>query len=223
VPSSIGGFSVTMLPNHCAPGLLSAYYHPASGISHWKSEESTHVNSLLEPPFAKDPPVKVNVNAKTLGLVLLILGAIGILVNALGLIGIFGFCGTYSVYGGCGLPVLWLLGDLIGLAAVIIGTMGAYRMYQGNREGKLPVIYGLILGVAGAVITLIGNLAAYSGLIGVGAGGTVVFSLVIDLIVYFVVYYLVVVSRFPGEAPLSPPSATTWGGGPSAPPPPPLA
>ena len=185
------------------------------------------MNSIVDPPFAKDPPVKVNINAKTLGLVLLILGAIGILVDVLALIGILGFCGTYSIYGGCGFPILWLLGDLVGLAAVILGTMGAYRMYQGNPQGKEWVIYGLILGLVGAVITLIGNLAAYSGLIGIGAGGGVIFGLIIDLIIYFVIYYLVVVSRFPGEgtfaSPSSSPPSSSWGGGPTAPPPPPPA
>jgi hypothetical protein len=186
------------------------------------------LNSLVDPPFAKDPPVKVNVNAKTLGLVLLILGAIGILLDALALIGILGFCGTYSIYGGCNLPILWLLGDLIGLAAVIIGTIGAYRMYQLDPEGKQLVVYGLILGIVGAIVTLIGNYAAYSGLIGIGAGGGVIFGLIIDLIIYGILYYLVVVSRFPGQAPLSPPHTTSWSGGgpaapggPSAPPPPP--
>jgi hypothetical protein len=183
------------------------------------------LNSLVDPPFAKDPPVKVNVNAKTLGLVLLILGAIGILIDALALIGILGFCGTYSIYGGCNLPILWLLGDLIGLAAVIIGTIGAYRMYQLDPEGKQWVVYGLVLGIVGAVVTLIGNYTAYSGLIGIGAGGGVIFGLIIDLIIYGILYYLVVVSRFPGQAPLSPPAATSWGGGggPAAPPPPPSA
>ena len=179
------------------------------------------MNSLVDPPFANDPPVKVNVNAKTLGLVLLILGAIGILIEGLGLIGILGFCGTYSAYGGCNLPILWLLGDLVALAAVIIGTVGAYRMYQGDAEGKLWVVYGLILGIVGAVITLIGNYAAYSGLVGIGAGGAVIVGLIIDLIIYFVIYYLVVISRFPGQAPLTT-TGTSWtGGGPSAPPPPP--
>jgi len=41
---------------------------------------------------------------------------------------------------------------MIGLAAVIIGTIGAYRMYQLNPEGKLWVIYGLILGIVGAIV-----------------------------------------------------------------------
>jgi hypothetical protein len=179
--------------------------------------------NLVDPPFAHDPPVKVNVNAKTLGLVLLILGALGILLDLLGLIGILGFCTTTSIYGGCGLPILWLLGDLISLAGVIIGTIGAYRMYQLNPEGKLFVVYGLILGLVGAVVTVIGNYAAYSGLVGIGAGGAVIVGLVIDLIIYFVIYYLVVVSRFPGQAAFSSPTGTTWssGGPPSSPPPPP--
>jgi hypothetical protein len=180
--------------------------------------------NLVDPPFAHDPPVKVNVNAKTLGLVLLILGAIGILFGALGLVTILGFCTSNSLYVSCGLPVLWLLGDLIGLAGIIIGTIGAYRMYQLNPEGKLWVIYGLILGLVGAVVTLIGNYAAYSGFVGAGAGAGVIVGLIFDAIIYGIVYYLVVVSRFPGQAPLTSSATTTWGGGgPSAPPPPPMA
>lgn len=180
------------------------------------------MNSLVDPPFAQDPPVKLNVNAKTLGLVLLILGAIGILFALLGLITIFGFCGSLSIYGACSLPVVWLLGELISLAAVVIGTIGAYRMYQGNREGKLWVVYGLILRVVAALVSVVGNYAAYSGLRTIGAGGAAIFGFLVDLIICFIVYYLVVVSRFPGEAPLSQHGATTWdGGGPSAPPPPP--
>lgn len=177
------------------------------------------MSSIVDPPFAKDPPVKVNVNAKTLGLVLLILGAIGILFDLLGLIGILGFCGPYG--GICSFPILWLLGDLVAFAAVIVFTMGAYRMYQGNAQGKEWVVYGLLLAAAGAIITMIGNLAAYSGLLGISAGGGVIFGLIVELIIYFIVYYLVVVSRFPAEGALAPPPASSWGGGPAAPPPPP--
>lgn len=182
------------------------------------------MNSLVEPGFAKDPPVKLNVNAKILGLVLLILGALGILVDLIALIGIFGFCSLYSspIYGsGCSLPVIWLLGTLVGLAATILGTTGAFRMYQENPQGKEWVVYGLILGFIGAVISLIGNLSAFNGLTGVAAGAGVIVGLVIDLIIYSIIYYLVVVSRFPSQAPMTPPTAGAWGG-PSAPPPPPM-
>jgi hypothetical protein len=174
---------------------------------------NTRKNALMDPPFANDPPVKVNVNARTLGLVLTILGAIGILFQVLGLTAIFGLCSGYA-FGGCGLPIIWLLGDLVGFAGVILGTIGAYRMYQGNPQGKEWVIYGLLLGLVAAIISIIGEYAAYSGLVGLGVGGGAIFGLIVDLIVYFVVYYLVVVSRFPGEAPLS--TGTTYGGPPSS-------
>ncbi|MBV8195253.1 MAG: hypothetical protein JOY80_06965 [Candidatus Dormibacteraeota bacterium] len=173
-------------------------------------------NALTEPPFAANPPVKVNVNAKTLGLVLMILGIIGLVFELIGLFAIFGFCGIYGSI--CGFPIIWLLGDVLGLAGLAIGTIGGYRMYQLNRQGKDWVIYGLILGLAGALVGLVGNVIAYSGLlVGVGAGAIVGF--IIDLIIYFIVYYLVVISRFPGEAPL----VASGAGGYGSPPPPPPA
>jgi hypothetical protein len=177
-------------------------------------------NALTDPPFAQNPPVKLNVNAKTLGLVLLILGIIGIVFGAIGLITLFGFCSIGGISLGCGFPILWLLGDLVGLFGAVIGTIGAYRMYQLNRQGKEWVVYGLALGVLGEVISLIGTIIAYSGVIGLSFGGAAIFGLIIYLIIAFIVYYLVVISRFPGEAPLV---AQSPGGGYGAPPPPPPA
>ncbi|MBJ7610362.1 MAG: hypothetical protein JF887_13165 [Candidatus Dormibacteraeota bacterium] len=182
------------------------------------------MNSLVEPGFAKDPPVKLNVNAKILGLVLLILGALGILLDILGLITVLGFCGSFSVYGACSFPIIWTIGNLVALVAAVLVTAGGYRMYQENPQGKEWVVYGLVIRFVGAVISLIGNLTAYSGLVGVSFGGAVIFGLIINLIFFVIIYYLVVVSRFPHQAPLSPPGANAWGGGggPSAPPPPPM-
>src|SRR5487761_1326725 len=99
------------------------------------------MSALTNPPFAANPPVKMNVNAKTLGLVLLILGAIGILLGLFGLLGLFAFCGNYGYLTSCSLPILWLLGSLIGLAGAVLGAIGAYRMYQLNPQGKEWVIY----------------------------------------------------------------------------------
>ncbi|MHB8718469.1 MAG: hypothetical protein ACYDAC_06220 [Candidatus Dormibacteria bacterium] len=178
--------------------------------------------SLVDPPFAANPPVKLNINAKTLGLILAILGAIGLLFGLIGLIGIFGFCGSYSYLTGCGFPVLWFLGEIVGLAGLAIGTLGAYRMYECNPQGKELVVYGLIVGFVGAVITLTGNIAAYSLVAGYGAGVAIV-GLVIDAIIYFILYYLVVISRFPGSAPSAAPGPPPSWGGPSTPPPPPSA
>jgi hypothetical protein len=185
-------------------------------------------NILTDPPFAADPPFKVNVPAKTLGLVLLILGAIGILFGILSLTATFGVCTVSGIsLGGCGFPILWLLGALVGLVGVCVGTYGAYQMYQVNRDGKRLVIYGLALGLLGALLTLIGNIIFYSGLsvLGVGYGGAI-FGLIIDVIVYGIVWYLVIISRWPGDAPLVATGPTGGYGNPpggygSPPPPPP--
>ena len=181
-------------------------------------------NVLTDPPFAADPPVKFNVNAKILGLVLGILAIIGAIFSLLGLLASFGACTVLGVtIGGCGIPILWLLGALVQLVGYILGALGGFRMYQMNREGKLNVIYGLGLGAAGTVLYLIGNIIFYSGIsvIGAGYGGAIV-GVIIDLIVIFILYYLVVISRFPGEAPLVPSAyGGGYGGGYGSPPPPP--
>jgi len=179
-------------------------------------------NILTDPPFAADPPVKLNIPAKTLGLVLLILGAIGIIFGLLGLFATFGVCS----FGDCGFPILWLLGAIIGLIGVVIGTFGAYQMYQVNRDGKRLVIYGLAIGFLGGIVSTIGNIIFYSSyaILGVGYGGAI-FGLIIDVIVYACVWYVVIISRFPGDAPLVA-SGPTGGygsppGGYGSPPPPP--
>jgi hypothetical protein len=176
-------------------------------------------NTLLDPPFAADPPVKFNVNAKILGLVIAILAVIGAVFEGLvgGLLSVFGFGG--------GFQAIWLLGVLVGLVADILAAVGGFRMYSGDRAGKPLVIYALALGLLGAIVGLIGNLVAYSGyLLGYSAGGAI-FGLIVDLIIYFIIYYLVVISRFPGDAPLVQSTGGGYGGGgygsPPPPPPPP--
>ena len=177
---------------------------------------------LTNPPFAGNPPVKLNVNAKILGLVIGILAAIGALLSLLGLLIVFGFCGSVVAVG-CGLPIIWLLGAVIGLAGSIVGAVGGFRMYQMNREGKLWVIYGIALAFVGAIIGLIGNIVAYSGLIGYGFGAGALVGFIVDVIIYFCIYYLVIISRFPGETPLvaTGPGYGGYGGPGGAPPPPP--
>lgn len=152
-------------------------------------------NALVNPSFASNPPVKLNVNARILGLVIGILAAIGLLLSlfAGGLLSIFGFVG--------GLAPIWLLGILVALVAEVMAAIGGFQMYNLNRRGKELVIYGLGLGIVGAVVTLVGEIIAYSGYIGYGASGAI-FSLIFDAIIYGCIYYLVVISRFPGEAPL---------------------
>jgi hypothetical protein len=184
-------------------------------------------NVLTDPPFAADPPIKLNVPAKTLGLVIGILAILGIIFDLIALPVVFALnnvasdantlcrefndlncANTSGIFG------LALIGVLIGLVGSILYAFGGFRMYQLNRSGKDLVIYGLIVNVIGGIFAIIG----YGGV------GNFIFSLIVAV----VVYYLVVISRWPGDAPLvasgtpggygNPP-----GGGYTPPPPPPSA
>ncbi|MBV9099859.1 MAG: hypothetical protein JOZ46_09085 [Candidatus Dormibacteraeota bacterium] len=171
-------------------------------------------NTLTDPPFAANPPVKLNVNAKILGLVLAILAVIGAVFIGLleGLISVFAFAG--------GFQLIWGLGVIVGLIAYILAAIGGFQMYNLNRDGKRLVIYGIALGLLGALISLIGNIVAYSGIyaLGYSAAGAIV-GFIFALIIYGILYYLVVISRFPGEAPVAPSYGGGYGGTPPPPPP----
>jgi hypothetical protein len=183
-------------------------------------------NVLTDPPFAADPPIKLNVPAKTLGLVIGILAIIGIIIDLIALPVVFALtsvssdvstacrelggtdCGTSGIF------FLALIGVLIGLVGSVLYAFGGFRMYQLNRSGKDLVIYGLVVNLVGGIFAIVG----YGGV------GSFIFSLIIAV----VVYYLVVISRWPGDAPLvatpggygSPPPPGGYG---SPPPPPPSA
>jgi hypothetical protein len=146
------------------------------------------LRALLDPPFAKDPPVKLNISAKTLGGVYAILGAIGALFGLFGVLVLLGLSG-YAAVGVGGLSILTLIGSLIAEVGTAIAAWGGYRMYQADRGGKTLVIYGLALNVLGGLVTALGNF-----------GG--VASWIVSLAITFVLYYLVIISRFEGETKL---------------------
>ena len=173
-------------------------------------------NVLTDPPFAADPPIKFNVNAKILGLVIGILALISAVLGLVGLLGaltllntvtnLTNACNAVGVScGPSGIFFLALIGFLLVVAGDILGAVGGFRMYNFNREGKDQVIYGLALTVVGAVVEVIGYSAGFVG------------SLIFSIIVSVVIWYLVVISRFPGEAPLV---SSAYGGGYGSPPPP---
>ena len=154
--------------------------------------------SLLAPPFAADPPVKMNVPAKTLGLILAILGAIGALFGILGVFALLALSMLKAAMGPTGPGILLLV--VIGVIIVEIGTVGGawggYQMYQEKREGKKLAIYGVLINVVGSLVAAIGGASwVYRGAL---------FNVVIGALISIpiVIYYLVVISRFPGEAPL---------------------
>ncbi|MFN2582498.1 MAG: hypothetical protein ABR498_07140 [Candidatus Dormibacteria bacterium] len=170
-------------------------------------------NALTDPPFAANPPVKLNVNAKILGLVIGILALIGLILSLIALPVVFAlnsvvssYCGYYGVScGSSGIFLLALLGVIVSIVGDILYAVGGFQMYGGNRAGKGKVIYGLIINLIGGVLQIVG----YGGILG----------FIFSLIVAIVVYYLVVISRFPGETPL----VASPSGGYGTPPPPPPA
>jgi hypothetical protein len=145
------------------------------------------LDALLNPSFAKDPPVKLNISAKTLGLVYAILGGIGALFGLFGLLALFGLSGAFAYAGVGGLVFLAVIGGLINLIGTAMAAWGGYRMYQGDHDGKRLVIYGLALNAIGSLVTALGS----------GGGG--LFGWIIGLAITFVLYYLVIISRFEGE------------------------
>jgi hypothetical protein len=153
-------------------------------------------NILTDPPFAADPPIKVNVPAKTLGLIAGILGVIGILFGLLALPAIFALNNACSELNGLGITTscntgifgIALIGVLVAFVGAILYAFGGFRMYQLNRSGKDLVIYGLIVSLVGGILEIVG----YGG----------VGDFVFDVIIAVVLYYLVVISRWPGDAPL---------------------
>ena len=149
-------------------------------------------DALLNPSFAKDPPVKLDIPAKTLGLVYAILGAIGALFGLSGLLGVMQFGGYFAAAGVGGVLFLVIVGSLIALAGTAMAAWGGYRMYQGDRGGKTIVIYGLALDALGGLVTALGTF-------GGGLAGWIV-----NLAFIFVLYYLVIISRFEGEPKLVP-------------------
>ncbi|HVA20594.1 MAG TPA: hypothetical protein VNN74_00640 [Candidatus Micrarchaeia archaeon] len=140
---------------------------------------------LVNPGFAHNPPVKLNIDAKTLGLVIAVLSGIGVLLEAVGLLGVLSLGAAYAAAGFAGIAFVAVLGLAVDLAAALLGLVGGWRMAQANPTGKPLVIYGLALGFLGEIVVGIGYYAAGGAILG--------------LIVLAVLYYLVVISRFPGE------------------------
>lgn len=158
------------------------------------------METLYHPPFENDPPVKLNISAKTLGLVLAILYAIFALFSLFGILGAVGIAALGTALGVRQILVLVVIGAVIAAVGDILVAWGGYKMYQLDIDGKRLVIMGLALSVAASVV----------GAIGAESPGGIIASIIINGIIY----YLVIISRFPSDAPL------VTSGGAGAPPPP---
>jgi len=135
-------------------------------------------NFLLDPPFARHPPAWVSVNARTLGLFIAILATMGILFDLLYLL-----ASSTIIAGIPFLATMSLVTDMVGAA---LGLIGAGRMFQGEVQGKIQVIYGLAVGFVAEILVGI-TLHSPGRTLGAWA-------------VFVCLYYLVVVSRYPSPS-----------------------
>ena len=146
-----------------------------------------YMDQLMAPAFMKNPPVKLDIPAKTLGLVYAILGAIGVLFGLFGLFAALGLSAVAAAVGVGGVWILLLVGGLVSAVGTALAAWGGYKMYQGDHAGKRTVVMGL-------VISLIGGLISALGTFGGGLPGWIISALIT-----FVLYYLVLISRFSDE------------------------
>ena len=137
------------------------------------------MDQLLNPSFMKDPPVKLDIPAKTLGLICAILAGISTLFGVIGLLGLSAFAAV------AGNGALFMVGTLINVIGSALVAWGGYKMYQGDRDGKRLAIYGLVASAVGSLIVALGS----GGLVG----------WIVNVAILFAIYYLIVISRFEGD------------------------
>src|SRR5919201_5641712 len=125
------------------------------------------LRAILDPDFAKNPPVKVTVSATMLGGVVTVLGALGVMIAILAALGA-------TAFSGAGLPFIVLV--LIRGVGAALAAWGGYQMYQYDTTAKPRVIYGLLVFFVADFLLLV-----YSPL-----------SELFTLLVTAAVYYLVI-------------------------------
>ena len=141
------------------------------------------MDELLNPSFMKDPPVKLDIPAKTLGLICAILAGISTLFGVIGLLGLSAFAAV------AGNGALFMVGTLINVIGSALVAWGGYKMYQADRDGKRLAIYGLVASAVGSLIVALGS----GGLVG----------WIVNVAILFAIYYLIVISRFEGDPKLA--------------------
>jgi len=149
---------------------------------------------LIHPTFwdPNNPPMKVNVNAKTVGLVSAILGALFALFALFAILGLLALGGVATAVGGTGVGGLVMVGVIFIILALItdlMWTYGGWQMYQEKPEGRSMVVVSLALSF---IFSVVGDL--FSTNIG---------GIIISLIINGAIYYFVMISRFPNEAPVA--------------------
>ena len=132
------------------------------------------LRSIVEPAFAKNPPLKLSLSPTVLGGVVCVLGSLGVLSSILGILR------AGLVVTGVGTWVVVLLLLVRGVGAGL-AAYGGYRMYQYDSDWKSRVIYGLLVYFMTEIL-----LAVFSPA-----------SELLAIVVTAIIYYVLVVSRAP--------------------------
>ncbi|HEY9287472.1 MAG TPA: hypothetical protein VIT43_05565 [Candidatus Dormibacteraeota bacterium] len=159
---------------------------------------------LVEPTFfdRNNPPLKVNVSAKVVGWIAVVLAAFALLGLLIAVPAVLVVGSAVAVAGSTGMHpgvfILAILGLILVAITTLMALVGGWQMTQGNHNGRRLLIQSLALNV---IFSLIYNL----GLANIG-------QFILHLVINAVIYYFVVISRFPDEAPLAVPGAPSAGG-----------
>jgi hypothetical protein len=138
--------------------------------------------TLLRPPFAENPPFKVDVDEKMAGAIAAVAAAVGLAGGAQALIFYLGIASVYAQFLGTGGTTLAIIVVLVEGIAEAMVVYGGFRMFQGQRSGREIAVYGLAIDLVAHLIPTYD----YSP-VGVGA--------LVSYVVIVAVYYLLVVSR----------------------------
>lgn len=163
---------------------------------------------LIHPTFfdRDNPPLKVNVSAKTMGLIAAILGVL-FLLFALALLPVIFAIGTMTTVLGVaigephpGILPIALLGMVIAILTDILWIVGGWKLYKEDAEGRDMLIVALAVNVIASLVLDIGLAQPTS----------VIWTLIWNAIIY----YFVAISRLPQEGKLTElaPAGGTAGG-----------
>jgi len=155
------------------------------------------METLTNPPFAANPPVKFNLSASTLGIILFVLSILGAIFIGLSALGTL-FLLAYGF-----LSIINVLGMAVGVFGQVVLALGSWKMYKNDASGKQMAIMGLAVNFVGVVL---GNLNAFG-----------IFTIFAGIIGTAVVYYLIIISRFPGQPQLVQTAQMPYGQPPQSP------
>ncbi|MGD1053379.1 MAG: hypothetical protein ABR950_06070 [Candidatus Dormibacteria bacterium] len=149
------------------------------------------VNPVVHPSFAQRSPF--DIRARTLGLVLMILGTLAALVSLLFVTGVAGLCNGLIL---CTYPTVDVLGTAIMMIGWVVATAGFALMFMLHPHGPAWAVYGLMLAALGDVLSFVGDVVFVGAnplYYGLGKGAIAIF--IFWLLICAVFYYLVVASR----------------------------